>query len=149
MPKAWSFSELAVLSLSFSYLVFATESMTEQPPRADIRTSYSRLSARLSLVRSVFTAISMSISKAVHPTAEPGSSPSPSPSPSTGISSSRQYSRARRDDKMKRESNHGVSSDMLNPWCAQTIPHQAWPIHAACFRSCFILHACRSGKWEE
>lgn len=79
-------------------------------------------------------------------------SPLPVPVPAladNGItSSSRQYSRARRDAKVKKESNHGVSSDMLNPWCAQTIPHQAWPIHAACFRSCFILHA-QIGKMEQ
>ncbi|UKZ64259.1 uncharacterized protein TrAtP1_005477 [Trichoderma atroviride] len=79
-------------------------------------------------------------------------SPLPVPVPAladNGISSSRQYSRVRRDAKVKKESSHGVSSDMLNPWCAQTIPHQAWPIHAACFRSCFILHVRRSGKWDK
>lgn len=106
MPNAWLFSELAVPSLSTSYLA-AADSTAEQSPRADIRTSYSRLSARLSLVRSVFTA--MSISKAVHPTAEPVSVPVPVPVPvpalaDSGLSSSRQYSRARRDDKVK-ESN--------------------------------------------
>ncbi|KAK1254180.1 hypothetical protein MKX08_008175 [Trichoderma sp. CBMAI-0020] len=76
MPNAWFFSELAVPSLSPSHLASAADSTAEQSPRADIRTSYSRLSARLSLVRSVLTA--MPVSKAVHPTAEPGPSPSPS-----------------------------------------------------------------------